>query len=90
MRRLDEQAPWMVFFPGLAISLAVFGLNLLGDAIWDETDRPQAPWWPRLSARRGRTSPKEPPDEAGLAPARGQRVLTARVEAGLTAMTPRA
>ena len=26
-----ETAPWMVFFPGLAISLAVFGLNLLGD-----------------------------------------------------------
>lgn len=38
MRGLDEQAPWMVFFPGLAISLAVFGLNLLGDAIRDETD----------------------------------------------------
>lgn len=33
-----ERAPWMVLFPGLAISLAVFGLNLLGDAIRDETD----------------------------------------------------
>jgi peptide/nickel transport system permease protein len=33
-----ERAPWMVFFPGIAISLAVFGLNLLGDAIRDETD----------------------------------------------------
>jgi ABC-type dipeptide/oligopeptide/nickel transport system permease subunit len=33
-----ETAPWMVFFPGLAISLAVFGLNLLGDAIRDVTD----------------------------------------------------
>lgn len=33
-----ERAPWIVFFPGLAISLAVFGLNLLGDAIRDETD----------------------------------------------------
>lgn len=33
-----ETAPWMVFFPGLAISLAVFGLNLLGDAIRDLTD----------------------------------------------------
>ena len=33
-----ETAPWMVFFPGLAISLAVFGLNLLGDTIRDLTD----------------------------------------------------
>jgi peptide/nickel transport system permease protein len=33
-----ERAPWIVFFPGAAISLAVFGLNLLGDAIRDETD----------------------------------------------------
>jgi len=33
-----ETAPWMVFFPGLAISLAVFGLNLFGDAIRDVTD----------------------------------------------------
>jgi ABC-type dipeptide/oligopeptide/nickel transport system permease subunit len=33
-----EQAPWMIFFPGLAISLAVFALNLLGDAIRDLAD----------------------------------------------------
>lgn len=33
-----ETAPWMIFFPGLAISLTVFGLNLLGDAIRDMTD----------------------------------------------------
>lgn len=33
-----EKAPWMIFFPGLAISLAVFALNLLGDAIRDLTD----------------------------------------------------
>lgn len=33
-----ETAPWMVFFPGLAISLAVFGLNLFGDSIRDVTD----------------------------------------------------
>jgi len=33
-----ETAPWMVFFPGMAISLAVFGLNLLGDSIRDLTD----------------------------------------------------
>jgi peptide/nickel transport system permease protein len=33
-----ENAPWMIFFPGLAISLAVFALNLLGDAIRDVAD----------------------------------------------------
>ncbi len=33
-----EQAPWMFLFPGLAISLTVLGLNLLGDAIRDVTD----------------------------------------------------
>lgn len=33
-----ETAPWMFLFPGLAISLTVFGLNLLGDAIRDLTD----------------------------------------------------
>lgn len=31
-------APWLIFFPGLAISLAVFALNLLGDAIRDIAD----------------------------------------------------
>ncbi len=33
-----ETAPWLFFFPGVAISLAVFALNLLGDAIRDITD----------------------------------------------------
>ena len=33
-----ERAPWMFLFPGLAISLTVLGLNLLGDAIRDLTD----------------------------------------------------
>lgn len=33
-----ESAPWMILFPGLAISLTVFGLNLLGDAVRDVTD----------------------------------------------------
>src|ERR1700736_425198 len=31
-------APWLVVFPGLAISLAVFGTNLLGDALRDALD----------------------------------------------------
>jgi peptide/nickel transport system permease protein len=33
-----DQAPWLVIFPGLAISLAVFGTNLLGDALRDLLD----------------------------------------------------
>ncbi len=33
-----QRAPWMALFPGLAISLAVFGLNMLGDAVRDLTD----------------------------------------------------
>lgn len=31
-------APWLVIFPGLAISLVVFGTNLLGDAVRDYLD----------------------------------------------------
>lgn len=32
------QAPWMAIFPGVAISLAVFGFNMLGDALRDLLD----------------------------------------------------
>jgi peptide/nickel transport system permease protein len=31
-------APWLVVFPGVAISLIVFGTNLLGDAVRDILD----------------------------------------------------
>jgi peptide/nickel transport system permease protein len=31
-------APWLVIFPGIAISLVVFGTNLLGDALRDLLD----------------------------------------------------
>ena len=37
-------APWMAVFPGIAISLAVFGFNLFGDALRDVLD-------PRLRGR---------------------------------------
>jgi peptide/nickel transport system permease protein len=37
-------APWMALFPGAAISLAVFGFNMLGDALRDVLD-------PRLRGR---------------------------------------
>lgn len=33
-----REAPWMVIFPGLAISLAVFAFNLLGDSLRDWLD----------------------------------------------------
>jgi peptide/nickel transport system permease protein len=39
-----QKAPWLVIFPGAAISLAVFGSNLLGDALRDTLD-------PRLRGR---------------------------------------
>jgi peptide/nickel transport system permease protein len=33
-----ESAPWIAIFPGIAISLAVFGFNLFGDALRDAFD----------------------------------------------------
>ena len=39
-----QKAPWLVLFPGIAISLAVFGSNLLGYALRDTLD-------PRLRGR---------------------------------------
>lgn len=38
------RAPWMAMYPGVAITLAVFGFNMLGDAIRDVLD-------PRLRGR---------------------------------------
>jgi peptide/nickel transport system permease protein len=46
-RSFFSQAPWMAFYPGLAISLAVFGFNMLGDALRDVLD-------PRLRGAGGR------------------------------------
>ena len=37
-RRFMLEAPWMAFFPGLFLSLAVFGFNMLGDALRDLLD----------------------------------------------------
>ena len=33
-----RQAPWMIVFPGLAISLSVFSFNLFGDSLRDRLD----------------------------------------------------
>ncbi|TFE02475.1 ABC transporter permease [Jeotgalibacillus sp. R-1-5s-1] len=37
-RALLVQAPWTLFFPGLAIMLAVLGFNLMGDGLRDALD----------------------------------------------------
>jgi peptide/nickel transport system permease protein len=46
-RSFFSRAPWMAIYPGLAISLAVFGFNMLGDALRDVLD-------PRLRGAGGR------------------------------------
>jgi peptide/nickel transport system permease protein len=33
-----RDAPWMIVFPGLAISLSVFAFNLFGDSLRDRLD----------------------------------------------------
>ena len=33
-----EKAPWIAVFPGIAISLGVFGFNLFGDSLRDALD----------------------------------------------------
>lgn len=33
-----REAPWMIVFPGLTISLSVFAFNLFGDALRDHLD----------------------------------------------------
>jgi peptide/nickel transport system permease protein len=43
-KNLLQQAPWTMFFPGAALALAIFGLNLLGDGLRDLLD-------PRLRQR---------------------------------------
>jgi peptide/nickel transport system permease protein len=49
-RSLFYRAPWMAIWPGAAISLAVFGFNMLGDALRDVLD-------PRLRGSGGRPAP---------------------------------
>jgi peptide/nickel transport system permease protein len=41
------QAPWMAFWPGLALSIMVYGVNMFGDAVRDLLD-------PRLTGGAGR------------------------------------
>ena len=54
------QAPWMALWPGLALAIAVYGVNMLGDAVRDL-------WDPRLRGglgRYGRTDIKKVRAEA--------------------------
>jgi peptide/nickel transport system permease protein len=37
-RSIAEIAPWLLFFPGMAIMLSVLGFNLLGDSLRDALD----------------------------------------------------
>ena len=37
-RRYMVQAPWMAFAPGIALSLSIFGINMLGDGLRDVLD----------------------------------------------------
>ena len=41
------QAPWLVLWPGLALALVVYGVNIFGDAVRDLVD-------PRLKGGGGR------------------------------------
>lgn len=48
-RRYIESAPWLAMWPGLALCIVVYGMNMLGDAIRDLLD-------PRLKGGLGRYS----------------------------------
>ncbi len=54
-RRYILQAPWLALYPGLALSIVVFGINMLGDGVRDILD-------PRMRGgmgRYGRTKSKK-------------------------------
>jgi len=57
-RRYMYQAPWMVIWPGLALSIVVYGINMFGDAVRDLLD-------PRLRGGAGRygTKAKRSPEK---------------------------
>ena len=37
-RKYMEQAPWLAFWPGLALTITVYSLNMFGDALRDLLD----------------------------------------------------
>ena len=53
-------APWMVIWPGLALSIVVYGVNMFGDAVRDLLDprlRGGAGSYRGQATRRGRRKP---------------------------------
>jgi len=50
-RQYMIQAPWMVIWPGLALAVTVYGVNMFGDAVRDLLD-------PRLRGGVGRYGSK--------------------------------
>jgi peptide/nickel transport system permease protein len=59
-RRFMFNAPWMVIWPGLALSIVVYGVNMFGDAVRDLLD-------PRLRGGAGSyrgQNPKRRPEAA--------------------------
>jgi peptide/nickel transport system permease protein len=49
-RRFLDRAPWLGFFPGLAITIMIFGLNALGDGVRNALDPRR---WQRAAHRAG-------------------------------------
>jgi peptide/nickel transport system permease protein len=61
-RAYMHQAPWMVFWPGFALAVVVYGVNMFGDAVRDILD-------PRLKGGSGRYGVHAGKDgRAGAAP----------------------
>ncbi len=54
-RNYLEGAPWVSFFPGMAIFLTVFGFSVIGDGVRDALD-PRSALVPRLKAGRTGTT----------------------------------
>jgi peptide/nickel transport system permease protein len=70
-----REAPWLTFFPGLAIVLTVLAFNLLGDAIRDALDPAVRDVGAPQAAALDATLPRAP-SRASEAPRR-ERQLTA-------------
>ena len=68
-RAYMHQAPWMVFWPGFALAVVVYGVNMFGDAVRDILD-------PRLKGGVGRYgvrapgAPEKVPRETGPGPSK--------------------
>src|SRR2546425_2498615 len=76
-----QQAPWLVLYPGAAIMLTIFGLNLLGDGLRDLLD-PRLRGLVRERARRSHhasSSSRLPSDRHGP-PGRRHLRASARVD----------